>query len=254
MEIHDWGGQKPIPQSRISDRKTLVVGHRGASGHAPENTMSAFDRALQLGADGIEFDVQRSSDGHLVIFHDENLKRTTGTDGALRHLTFEDLRKADTGSWFSDEFRGERIPSIEELFDFLHGNDLLIFLELKDPFRYPGIEEEVARLIHEYDLVERSQVRSFHHDVLHTLYEFAPEIAISELWFDRVPHNDEVHFRTIDCPYTLYTKENIRLVRGRGQQATAWVVNDMEAAQRLIEWGIDAIATDYPDQVLAQIG
>jgi glycerophosphoryl diester phosphodiesterase len=216
--------------------------------------MSAFDLALQLGADGIEFDVQRSADGRLMIFHDDELKRTTNVDGQLRKLSFDDLRQVDSGSWFSEQFRGERIPSIEELFDFLRGNDLLIFLEMKEPWRFDGIEEQIARMIHAYDLVERTQVRSFYHGALHTLYEIAPEIAISELWLDHIPADDEVCYKTIDCLFALYTEENLRQVHARGQQATAWVVNDMEAAQRLIEWGIDAIATDYPDQVLAQIG
>ena len=115
----EWVPQKAMPKSRISARKTLVVGHRGASGHAPENTMAAFERALQLGADGIEFDVQRSSDGRLMIFHDDELRRTTNREGSLRKLTFDDLRKVDSGAWFSADFLGERILSIEELFDFL---------------------------------------------------------------------------------------------------------------------------------------
>jgi glycerophosphoryl diester phosphodiesterase len=189
-----------------------------------------------------------------MIFHDDELKRTTNVDGQLRKLSFDDLRQVDSGSWFSEQFRGERIPSIEELFDFLRGNDLLIFLEMKEPWRFDGIEEQIARMIHAYDLVERTQVRSFYHGALHTLYEIAPEIAISELWLDHIPADDEVCYKTIDCLFALYTEENLRQVHARGQQATAWVVNDMEAAQRLIEWGIDAIATDYPDQVLAQIG
>jgi glycerophosphoryl diester phosphodiesterase len=250
----DWLPQKPMPKSRISERRPSVVGHRGASGHAPENTMAAFELALQIGADGIEFDVQRSSDGRLMIFHDDELRRTTNAEGSLRNLTFEDLRKVDSGEWFSEAFRGERIPSIEELFDFLRGNDLLIFLELKEPWRFDGIEGQVAQMIRDYDLVDRTQVRSFYHDALHSLYKIAPEISISELWLDRVPDDDEVHYKTIDCLFALYTEENLGAVHTRGQQATAWVVNDMEAAQNLIAWGIDGIATDYPDQVLAQIG
>jgi len=227
------------------------MAHRGASGYAPENTMAAFELAVQLGADGIEFDLQRSRDGRLVIFHDEDLKRTTNIEGSLPNLTFDELRKADSGEWFGEAFRGERIPSIEELFDFFRGNDLILAPELKEPSFYPGIEEQVAQVIRAYGFEDRTQVRSFDHDALHRFYKVAPEISISDLWRLRMPNDDEVHYKTIDILFALYTEENLQQIHARGQQATAWVVNDMEAAQNLIAWGIDSIATDYPDQVLA---
>jgi glycerophosphoryl diester phosphodiesterase len=241
---------KPMPSSRMSERKTQVVGHRGASGLAPENTLAAFQIALDLGVDGVEFDVQMTRDGHLVVAHDEELDRTTSGSGLLRELSIAELQVLDAGGWFAEDFKGERIPSLPELFDFMRGNDLLLFLELKDPAQYPGMEQAVADLIRKYDFVERVQVRSFDHSALHVFHRIAPEMSISELWYERIPSPEETHFPTIDVLYQLYTLENLAEIHARGQKATAWTVNDMEAARQLIDWGIDSITTDYPDQVL----
>ena len=241
---------KPMPTSRISNRKVQIIGHRGGGGLAPENTLSAFEIAVNLGIDAVEFDVQRTIDGHLVIFHDEDLERVANGSGMLRHQSLADLQKLDAGSHFDAKFSGEKIPTLEALFDFMQGNDLILHIELKDPFRYQGIEEQVAGMIRRYDFVERTQVRSFYHDALHTLHEVAPEIAISELWGDRLPADEETHFLTINGDQELYTMENIAAIHGRGQKATAYTVNEVEKAQYLIEAGIDGLTSDFPDRLL----
>lgn len=250
MPDPNWSTQKALPASRMSKRRVQIVGHRGAAGLAPENTLSAFQKALDLGVDGVEFDVQRTADGELVLFHDEDVQRSTDGTGLLRKLTLSELQALDAGTWFAPDYRHERVPTLRQLFDFMRGNNLLLFIELKDPFHYPGMEQQVADLIREYDFVDRCQVHSFHHAALHTFYKLAPEIAVSELWFDRLPSQDEVFFKTIDALYTLYTPQNLAQLHQRGQRATAWTVNDVEQAQRLINWGIDSLTTDYPDRLL----
>lgn len=250
MPLTRYPDQKSMPRSRVSKRKPIVIGHRGAAGIAPENTLVAFRKAAELGADGVEFDVQRTADGELVIFHDENLKRTTNISGVLRQVTWADLQAADSGSWFAKDFEGERVPKMRTLFEFMRTNDLLMFIELKDPFRYPGIEEQIAELIHEYNFVERAQVRSFYHDALHNFQRIAPDIAISELWYDHLPSEEETNFKTINALFSLYTQEAIAEIHERGQKATAWTVNDMNTAAQLISWGIDGLTTDYPDRLL----
>jgi glycerophosphoryl diester phosphodiesterase len=246
-----WDQLAPMPVSRASHRRPTIVGHRGASGLAPENTLAAFQVAADLNIDGVEFDVQRSRDGHLVVFHDDEVNRITGSQGAVYDLTLAELKGLDAGAKFDPRFRGERIPTLQETFEFLRQTNLLLFVELKDPWRFPGVEEAVAGLIRRYDLVDRVQVRSFYHGCLHTLFRFAPEIPLSELWFDRLPDDDEVTFKVIDALHRLFTPENIAHIHDRGQQVTAWTVDDLDEAHRLMAAGIDSLTTNHPDRLLA---
>ena len=250
MSTSDWLTQKPMPISKISQRRTRVIGHRGGAGLAPENTMAAFRNAATLGIDGIECDVMLSADGHIIVYHDDDLSRLTNGTGISFEKTLAALKKLDAGAKFDSKFAGERIPVLSEVFDFMQGNDLLLFLELKSPLRFPGIEQQVVDLIHEYDYMDRILVQSFYHDSLDIVHTIAPEISIAELWLDRIPAADESRFRTINPLFTFYTPEIIEEVHARGQQTAAWTVNDMEAARQLIAAGIDAITTDYPDQVV----
>jgi glycerophosphoryl diester phosphodiesterase len=246
-----WDQLAPMPESRASDRKPTIVGHRGASGLAPENTLAAFQAAADLKIDGVEFDVQRTTDGHLIVFHDDELDRTTDGQGAVYDRTLAEIKVLDAGVKFDPRFRGERIPTLEETFELLRPTNLLLFVELKDPWRFPGMEQEVADLIRRYNLVDRAQVRSFYHASLHTFFRVAPEIPLSALWFERLPEDDEVTFKVIDALYTLYTPENIAHIHDRGQLVTAWTVDDLDDARRLMRAGIDSLTTNYPDRLLA---
>ncbi|MBN1680909.1 MAG: glycerophosphodiester phosphodiesterase [Anaerolineae bacterium] len=246
----NWKSKLVMPVSRMSDRKPIIVGHRGARGLAPENTLAAFRVAAELGIDGVEFDVQRTQDGHLVVIHDEDVERTTNGQGRIAELTLAELRRLDAGAWFDDSYRGEGVPTLHDVFEMLRPTGLLLFIELKSPWLYQGMESALAQMIREFDLVDRVQVRSFFHPVLHAMAQVAPEISLSSLWFDRVPSDDEVAFKTIDVLFTLYTPQVIAHIHRRGQQATAWTVNDPDDARRLIEAGIDGLATDFPDRLL----
>ncbi len=249
-----WDTLLPIPRSLVSDRRPLIVGHRGARGLAPENTLPAFEVAAELEIDGVEFDVQRTADGVLVVFHDDTVDRTTTGTGALADLTLEQVRALDAGARFDGRFAGTRVPTLREALDYLKTTRLLLFIELKDPWRFPGMEQQCVDLVRELGLGPRTQFRSFYHDALHELYRIAPEISISELWDDRLPADDEVTFKTVDAPHQLLTPQNIRHMQARGQQVTAWTVNELERARALAEAGIDGLCTDYPDRLLALFG
>jgi glycerophosphoryl diester phosphodiesterase len=241
---------KPMPKSLVSERKPIIVGHRGALDLAPENTIPAFEAALEAGADGVEFDVQRTVDGHLIVFHDEDVDRVSDGTGMMPQMTLAELQALDVGLYFDERFRGTRIPTLIELFDWAKGNELLLFLELKEPYRYPGIEQQVADLIREYDFIDRLQVRSFYHAGLLQMNKIAPEIGISELWLNHVPWFAEVIYKTINLRYGDYTESNIKQFHEWGREATAWVVDDLEAARQLKDWGIDGITTNNPEHIL----
>src|SRR3954452_5816424 len=122
--------QSFISKSNGELRKVHIIAHRGASGYAPENTIAAFDKALEIKTDYIEIDVQRSKDGKLVIIHDHKVDRTTNGTGYVRDLTYEQLKRLDAGSWNGPQFSGEKIPSFEEILDRYHGK-IGILIELK---------------------------------------------------------------------------------------------------------------------------
>lgn len=232
---------KPMP---MRANRPHIIGHRGAQGLAPENTLKGFQTAIDLGADGVEFDVQRSADGKLVIFHDDMVDRTTNGTGVLRLLTFAEIRRLDAGA-------GEQVPTFDEVLDLFSTNDLILHVELKDPFLFANIEQQVIERIRVYHLQERCQLRSFDHDALKRAYALAPEIAISELWFEQIPRPP--FFKTVSAFYGLYTADNLHYLHEQGAKATAWTVNDKETAQHLIDIGIDGITTDYPDRLLPLI-
>ena len=245
-----WDQLAPMPESRNLQGRPMIVGHRGAKGLAPENTLAAFQVAADLGIDGVEFDVQRTKDGQLIVFHDEDVARVSDRTSSILELTSDEIKQLDVGSLFAPEFKGTPPPTLAEAFDLFKQTDLLLFLELKEPWRYPGIEAEVAAVIRDYDLVERIQVRSFYHDALYAVHAVAPEIPLSELWLDRLPTDEEVTFNTVDAPYILLQADEIARLHAHGQHVTAWVVSELSDAQRLIEAGIDSITTDYPDRLL----
>ncbi|MFP4324267.1 MAG: glycerophosphodiester phosphodiesterase [Anaerolineales bacterium] len=230
------------------DRRPLVIAHRGASADAPENTLAAFRLALEHGADGIEFDVHQTADGALVVIHDDDLARTTDIRGAVRKVNLADLKTADAGAWFGPAFVGEPVPTLEDVCAWLASNDLLAFVELKAP----DIEDAVAKTLRAAGLAGRVQVRSFDHAALQRFYAVAPEIPISELWYTRIPGAGEHTFPTINGLFALYDAETIAALHARGVAATAWTVNDFEAAERLLAWGIDAITTDHPAETIAR--
>jgi len=249
----DWASLLPMPASRVSQRHPLIVGHRGAQGLAPENTLAAFRVAADLNIDGVEFDVMRTADGHLVVFHDDEVDRTTNGSGLIYEMTLAKVKALDAGSHFDPRFAGERVPTLEELFEFLKTTELLVFLELKDPWRFPGIEQQTIDMIRAYGLVERTQIRSFYHAALHTCYRLAPDIALSELWENHLPTDDEITLKTVNAYHLLYTPAEIARQHAPGVATTAWTLNPLNDARRLIEAGIDGLTTNYPDRMLALV-
>ncbi len=248
-----WESLRPMPASRVSDRRPIVIGHRGASALAPENTLAAFRVAAEVGADGVEFDVQRTRDGQLVVIHDDEVDRTTNGTGLVREMTLDELRALDAGAWFGAAFQGERVPTLREVFDWARGTDLLLFIELKDPWQFEGIEAQVVELVRAFDLAERAQVRSFYHAALHTVYALDPAIPLSELWLDRLPADDEITLPTVNALQMLYTPDEIARLHGRGVQITAWTVDQPRDVERLVRAEIDGLTTNHPDRVIAQV-
>ncbi|HHW48137.1 MAG TPA: glycerophosphodiester phosphodiesterase, partial [Clostridiaceae bacterium] len=163
--------------------KPVVIAHRGAPKHAPENTIAAFRKALELGAEGIELDVHLSADGHLVVIHDEKVDRTSDGKGLVKEKTLEELKALDFGSWFSKEFKGETIPTLDEVLELLKSWTGIINIEIKGgSVFYPNIEEKVVRKIEKLKIEEKIIISSFNHYSLVEIKKLNPKIKTGILY------------------------------------------------------------------------
>ena len=160
----------------------LIVGHRGASGHAPENTLASFERAIEIGVDAIELDVHLSRDGHLVVIHDQNLARTTNGQGLVHEHDLAELQVLDAGSWFGPEYAGERIPTFEQTLEHI-GARVPLQVEIKG--RTEGVTEATIAALTARGLLETSMITSFHLDLLPLARALAPTVEIGALVWGR---------------------------------------------------------------------
>ncbi len=242
--------------------KPLVIGHRGAGGHAPENTLAAFRRGLELGSDGVECDVHLSADGRLVVIHDATVDRTTDGKGRVGDLTLSELKALDAGSWFGDGFRAERLPTLEEVFEVVReagrerGRPCWLFVELKHGRDvYPGIEEELMRAIAHSGLAAQTAVISFDHRAIAKLRELDPALRTAAL-YDARPVNSAALARSAGAgwigPAVKWVDAlEVAQARAAGLEVFVWTANQEEAMRRVLQLGVTAVGSDYPDRLLA---
>jgi glycerophosphoryl diester phosphodiesterase len=232
----------------------LVIAHRGASGHAPENTLAAFRKAVSLGATFIETDLQLSRDARFVAIHDATVDRTTGGSGAVHNLTLAELRRLDAGSWFGSEFAGERIPTLEEIFEFSKKHDVVFYLELKPSGSWGG-EHALIGALRESDEIPRTVVISFDTAILESLRKLEPTLMTGVLYegqIDRpVDRAVEIGARQVAVRSDLVTPALLAEARKKDLQVVCWTVNQPAHMRLLIDAGVDGIMSDYPDRLLA---
>ncbi|MBC8339059.1 MAG: glycerophosphodiester phosphodiesterase [Rhodospirillales bacterium] len=235
-----------------------VCGHRGAAGHAPENTLASIKKAASLGVRWVEFDTKLTADGVAVLFHDDDLGRTTDGAGLMAETSLADVRCLDAGSWFGEEFQGEGVPTLEDAIRELSALGLGANVEIKPS---PGREEETARTVAEIladrwpDGVAPPMVSSFKEDVLATVRDTAPGLERALLAFE-IPGDWRERLKRLGC-VALHVQAKhlmetqVRAVRGEGFALRAFTVNDPTEAEKLLAWGVDGIVSDYPDRILA---
>ncbi|NJJ39903.1 glycerophosphodiester phosphodiesterase [Paenibacillus apii] len=233
--------------------KILNFAHRGASAVCPENTMAAFRRSLELGATGIETDVQMTRDGQLVLIHDESLDRTTSGSGYVKDKTLEELRSLDAGAWFGNgSFAGEKIPRLEELLELLHDRDTVLNIELKNGiFPYPGMEEKVIAAVRAYGMSSRVVISSFNHYSLAYFKTLAPEIKTGILYMEGLyrpwDYAATVGAEALHAHYLAVLPEFVRDAKRNGVVYHPFTVNDPKRMEFLIDAGVAGIITDVPD-------
>jgi len=237
-------------------RNPWLIAHRGASSHAPENTIAAFERAVQLGAGFIETDLQLTRDGRFVAIHDSVLDRTTNGRGAVHDFTLAELKKLDAGRWFDRQFAGEQIPTLEEVLDFGRKHDVVFYLEVKYDSAW-GMHRALAAALQEPQNVSRTIVISFDPGTLASIQKLGPSIMlgllVDESVEDSVRVATEVGARQL-CPRSdKVTKELVQEAHRTDLHVVTWTVNKAEEMKAAIEAGVDGIMTDFPDRLRAVI-
>lgn len=233
----------------------IIFAHRGASGTRPENTMSAFRRAVELGATGIETDVQLSADGEPVLIHDETLSRTAGASGWVGDKTYAELRTLDAGSWYHPEFMGERIPHLDELLHLAKETGVLVNIELKNTVcAYPGLEEKVVAAVRAQGLEKQTIFSSFNHYSLALCKKLAPEIRTGVLYMEGLyrpwDYAKSLGADALHAYDPAVTAEWIHEAKAEGVDYHPFTVNDEARLDALIEMGTAGIITDHPDRVV----
>jgi len=231
----------------------VLIAHRGASSQAPENTLAAFDLALKLHADAIEFDVRLTKDKHVIAFHDLTLQRTTNGKGKVHNKTLAELKSLDTGSYFDPSFRGQRIPTLEEIFEKF-ASRTFYHIEIKNFFQpFNKLPEKVISLIKKYNLQSRVTISSFNPIALIQVNHLLPSLGKGLLLqyperFSFV-HKGLSNFVTLDSlhiPVENVTKGIINFVHDMDQKLFIYTVNDPKLIRKLDLWGVDGIFTDDP--------
>jgi len=243
-----------FPASWFTHHRPLILGHRGASHAAPQNTLKAFRLALEQGADGVELDVHLSRDGVPVIIHDARVDAHTDGHGAVADLTLAELKILDAGE-------GERIPTLEEVLTSLP-DTFIINIELKSESLVQGaLERTVAALVKRLGATGRVWFSSFNPFALRRMQPLAPDVPCGLLYDETYPPPLLRRLLTPFTPHTalhphhpLLTAEFIKAAHARGKRVFTWTLDDPERARELAAWGLDGIITNEPDRVLRALG
>jgi glycerophosphoryl diester phosphodiesterase len=223
----------------MSPQPFLIIGHRGAAGLEPENTLRSFACAIDLGVDGIELDVY-CVDGRLVVIHDDTLERTTNGRGEVMQTSFDALRRLDAG-------RGERIPTLEEVFALVPSG-FFVNVELKGA----GTAEPVARSIAEHPQVD-ALVSSFDHAELERFRAVSADTRVAPLFHrsatDAFEVADRLRAWSINLSVKLADADRLKRIAERGYRSLVYTVNDVATARRLEAAGATGVFTDYPDRM-----
>ncbi|MEY8763254.1 MULTISPECIES: glycerophosphodiester phosphodiesterase [Clostridium] len=226
--------------------RTLNIAHRGFSGMYPENTMEAFKKAVEIGSDGIETDLHITKDGVIVICHDETIDRTTDGSGFIKDYTYRELTEFNAG-------HGEKIPSLDELMDYMKDKNLLLNLELKnDVIPYENLERSTIDKIYEYGLKKNVIVSSFNHNSMQKVKKYDSSIKTGLLYGSPI-HNPGEYAKRIgaDALHPLFSlvmdKATINDIKRNGILINVYTVNEKSYMKKLIDLGVDGIITNYPN-------
>ena len=238
----------------------LVLAHRGANKVAPQNTIPAFQKALDFKADGLETDVHLSMDGHIVICHNYTIDETSNGTGRVDEMALSQLKGFDFGSYFNDEFKGVSLPTLPELLD-LTKSMKLINIEIKPPQKDCDLVKKVVEAIHQYGIVENSIVSCFDPECIKLVKEIDKNVKTGLLYenddlgheimtFGVAKYCKQLNADAAHPHRKLITHKEVIDLHNLGIKVNPWTVNKEEEIIRFTEWGCDALISDVPDYCL----
>jgi len=247
LTISSWVGKFPV----------LVIAHRGFSGSAPENTLTAFKRAIEVRSDMIELDVRLSKEGEVVVIHDDTLDRTTDGRGKVAHHTLKELQQLDAGSWFGSQFSGEKIPILQEVLK-LSRRRILVNIELKKGhLGWSKISDLADRALNEVEragMLNQVLFSSFDPSALERIYQKNPRVWLALLYNKTFEAPQEVilgrPFSFLNCRKTVLTQINILRAHREGFKVMVYTLNTEDEMERFLHLEVDGIITDYPDRLI----
>ena len=243
-----FNGQRP---KQLELNGIMSIAHRGASSYAPENTRSAFQKGLELGADFLECDVHLSKDGELILIHDDKVDRTTNGQGFVKDFTLDELKTLDAGGMFDDAFTGETIITLDEFLDEFYG-EIGLLIEIKKPEMYPGIEEKVVALLEKYDDLSSIIIQSFDEESMRKMHGLLPDVQIAVLMkptgllLSTKKIEDLTSFATyINFNVSYINKRIVDQIHRYGGKVLVWSKKDHLLIAKAVQYGVDGIITDF---------
>ncbi|MEX1036463.1 MAG: glycerophosphoryl diester phosphodiesterase [Sneathiella sp.] len=248
-----------ISEEEFFRRMPKIIGHRGACGLAPENTLASLRKAAEVGTTFVEIDVTVTRDSIAIIQHDNDVRRCSNGSGPILLKTLDEVRKLDAGSWFSEAFKGEKIPTLREATECLVELGLGLNLEIKPctGWQIPTTEQ-VARELLEYWPAELPLlISSFNVDALYEVGRLIPDIPRGYLTSTIPPDWERRLFESgcasLHCEQYYVTEDHVKAIRAAGYRLLVYTVNDPVEAEKFLEWGVDAVITDFPDRMFAAL-
>lgn len=235
-----------------------VFAHRGASGDYPENTMLAFSKALSIGVDGIELDVHKSKDGHLVVIHDEDVQRTFKGKGLIKDYTLEEIKSFMCRKFEFIENENCKVPTLREVFDLIKNKNIILNIEAKTDLIHYDLEQDLLDLIKEYGIEDKIFMSSFNHKCLDILYNLDNSFrygALYEYEKDYAPEANVVEHAkklntkvySINISQELVSKEIVDIAHENNIKVFVYTINKPTAMRKMIEFNVDGVFSDYPD-------
>ena len=290
LGITPLAAQADALEQQLADLQDFqIIAHRGASGYTPEHTWFAYDKARDMGADYLELDLHMSADNQLMVIHDDTLERTTSGEGNVKDHTLEALKALDAGSWFNqahpeyanDDYAGAKLLTLDEVID-RYGDNVRYYIETKSPDRYPELQRALVETLEAEGLVDAGAVviQSFSQDSLKQIHELNANIPLVQLvWYSTAEDGDgleewtgvtpapseitDADFQAI-ADYAVGIGPNVTYegqdvidadfvdqAHANGLLVHAYTINEPEAMQRLLDWGVDGMFTNFPDRLSA---
>jgi len=236
----------------------FVIAHRGASKSAPENTISAFLKAKALGLSWVELDVRLTAEGEVIVFHDDELQRTTTGCGNVQAYPYSYLKTLDAGSWFNPDFAYEYIPTLEEVLNCLNTHQMGVNIEIKKlSIHQTELVEKVMAILQKQSLTIPVLLSSFSYSSLLFIRKKSSEARIGFLMDEWLPHwqsqCDELNAETVNVNQTILNETRVQAIKASKRLVLAYTVNEISRAKQLFAWGVEGLFSDCPPDFLTAI-